>query len=138
MKKIALIIESVSENEVWGRVQYEDNLIVEEASSIPSLEKKMKKLLKDFHGLKPQEVDFDLQYDIAGFFDQNKFLKATAIAELAGLNDSLMRQYSSGKKFPSFERVKQIEEVIHKIGRELINIKLAAKNPEREELSPGL
>ncbi len=135
MKKIALIIESAKENEVWGRVLYDDNLIVEEAGSIVELEKKMKKLLKDFHELEPKEIDFELQYDITGFFDEKKFLNTTVVAAKAGINGSLMRQYASGKKYPSLERAKQIESVIHSIGKELISVKLATKSQGKRNLS---
>ncbi len=50
-QKIALIIESSSEGDVWGRVHYDDNLIVESAADTEKLSRKMKKLLLDFHSL---------------------------------------------------------------------------------------
>lgn len=127
METIALIIESAQEGELWGRVLFDDNLIVESASSLPELENKMKALLKDFNALDPKEINFELQYDIAGLFDEKKFLNAAVIAERAGINKSLMRQYASGIKFPSFERAQQIERVIHELGKEMISVKIATK-----------
>ncbi len=127
MQLIVLIIESAKEGEFWGRVLYDDNLITESASSLPELERKMKTLLKDWHELDPKQIEFDLQYDIAGLFDEKKFLNAAVIAERAGINKSLMRQYASGIKFPSFERAKQIERVIHELGKEMIGIKISVK-----------
>ena len=44
MKKLLLIIEK-DKGKLWGRVNYKNNLITDYASSIPSLEKKMAKLL---------------------------------------------------------------------------------------------
>ena len=126
MKRIALIIESVQEGQYWGRVHYEDDLIVEEASSLELLERKMKNLLKDFHGLNPKTIEFDLQYDIVGLFEEKNFLNVSAIAQLAGINSSLMRQYTAGKKFPSFERASKIISVINEIGKDLRNVKLAS------------
>lgn len=127
METIALIIESAKNGEIWGRVQYDDNLIAESASSVSYLERKMKALLKDWHALDPKKISFDLQYDIAGLFDEKKFLNAAVIAERAGINKSLMRQYASGIKFPSFERAKQIEQIIHELGKEMIGIKISVK-----------
>jgi len=127
MQTITLIIESAKDGELWGRVHYDDNLIVESASSIPELESKMKTLLKDWYSLDPKEISFELQYDIAGLFEEKKFLNAAVIAERAGINKSLMRQYASGIKFPSFERAKHIELVIHELGKEMIGIKIAVK-----------
>lgn len=127
MNKIALIVENAKENEFWGRVHYDDDLIVESASSVPDLEKKMKKLLHDFHDLNPKEIEFDTQYDIASIFEEKKFLNSAFIAEKTGINKSLMRQYATGKKSPSFERAQQIVYAINQIGKELTSIKL----PER-------
>lgn len=127
METIALIIESAKDGELWGRVQYDDNLITESASSVPELERKMKALLKDWHALDAKQISFELQYDMAGLFDEKKFLNAAVIAERAGINKSLMRQYASGIKFPSLERAKQIERVIHELGKEMLGIKISVK-----------
>ena len=127
METIALIIESAKDGELWGRVQYDDNLITESASSVPELERKMKALLKDWHAVDAKQISFELQYDIAGLFDEKKFLNAAVIAERAGINKSLMRQYASGIKFPSLERAKQIERVIHELGKEMLGIKISVK-----------
>ena len=127
MEKIPLIIESVNEGEFWGRVHYIDNLIVENASSILELETKMKGLLKEWHSLEPKEIGFDLHYDIAGLFEEKKFLNTAVIAERAGINKSLMRQYASGIKSPSYKRAKLIEQVIHELGKEMLGIKISTK-----------
>lgn len=127
MEKIALVIESAKDKEFWGRVLYDDNLIVDEASSVAELEDKMKVLLKEFHQLDPDNIAFDLQYDISGLFEEKKFLNAAVIAERTGINKSLMRQYAAGIKSPSAERAKEIERAIHELGKELLHIKLSIK-----------
>ena len=131
MIKIPLVIESAKENEYWGRVLYEDNLIVEDASSIIELEEKIKLLLYEFHQLDPNKITFDLQYDIVGLFEEKKFLNAGVIAERAGINKSLMRQYAAGIKNPSAERAKEIERAIHEIGKELLVVKLSTREKLR-------
>jgi hypothetical protein len=83
-QKIALVIESSSDGDVWGRVSYDDNLIVDSAADITRLAKKMKKLLHDFHSLKVDEIDFEIQYDITGLFEDKKFLNASVVADLPG------------------------------------------------------
>lgn len=127
MKKIELVIESAKEKEFWGRVLYDNNLIVEQASTISELEGKMKMLLKEYHELNSNNISFDLKYDIAGLFEEKKFLNAAVIAERTGINKSLMRQYAVGIKFPSAERAKEIERVIHEFGKELLQIKISSK-----------
>ena len=51
-------------------------------------------------------------------------LKISSIAKKAGINESLMRQYASGKANASEERAKIIENAIHELGQELISVSL--------------
>jgi hypothetical protein len=116
--QIILIIEKADEGYL-GRVEYQDNLIVDEANDIPSLEKKIRKALKNFHGLNPDEIEFDYRYDLTVLFEKFNYLKISIVAELAGINASLLRQYVTGVKHPSAAQAKKIEDTIHKIGKEL-------------------
>ncbi|MBY0480463.1 MAG: hypothetical protein K2Q21_03825 [Chitinophagaceae bacterium] len=130
--KIALVIESSSANSIFGRVSYEDNLIVDSAPNLEALAKKMKKLLKDFHHLKPESIEFEIQYDITGLFDSKNYLNATAVAEKAGISKGMMRQYTSGKKYLSHERAILIQKTIHDLGKDLQQTKLAIPIRKRE------
>ena len=67
---------------IWGRVTYKKNLITDYASSIGALEKKMAKLLYDFHGI--SSPVFRHSYDLTVFFEEFNYLKQSKIAELAG------------------------------------------------------
>ena len=49
-------------------------------------------------GKTPYEVEFAYQYDLQSYFDYFSFLNVTEIAKRAGINPSLMRQYTSGVK----------------------------------------
>ena len=100
MQPITLTVEK-SQGELWGRVNYEDNLIVDAASKLDGLERKMKKQLKDFHDVDSKDVVFKIQYDLAALFEQFSYLKISAIAEKAGLNAALLRQYVTGIKHAS-------------------------------------
>lgn len=125
MKKIALIIESASDGEIWGRVHYDDDLIVDSAGDVEELKNKMTAQLMEFHDLKKGQIDFDIQHDISGLFDHKDYLNITSVARLAGINPSLIRQYASGVKSPSTERLKAIQTAVHSIGEDLRRIKLA-------------
>jgi transcriptional regulator with XRE-family HTH domain len=125
MNKIALIIESASDGEIWGRVHYDDDLIVANAKDIEQLKNEMAKQLVAFHDLRKSQIHFEIQYDISGLFDHKKYLNISSVAKLAGINPSLMRQYASGVKNPSTERLKAIQTAVHSIGEELRRIKLA-------------
>jgi transcriptional regulator with XRE-family HTH domain len=92
---------------------------------MPLLQRKIKNLLRDFHDLDRAAVDFDLAYDLTALFAEKQYLNLSGIASKMGINRSLMAQYAAGKKHPSFERAKEIENVIHDLGRDLLQIKLA-------------
>jgi len=125
MKPLMLIIEK-SQGELWGRVHYEDNLIIDAAKSREGLERKMKKLLKELHHVDPKEVVFEHQYDLSALFEQFSYLKISAIAEKADLNPALLRQYVTGIKHASPKQAQKVEDAIHKIGRELSGIAVYA------------
>ena len=47
-------------------------------------------------GKEVPELEFTYKYDMQSFFDYFSFLNVSKVAELAGINPSLMRQYTSG------------------------------------------
>ncbi|SDG81392.1 hypothetical protein SAMN04487996_123106 [Dyadobacter soli] len=59
---ITLVIET-GYSSVWGRVQYDDNLIVDEAATVEGLQSNMAGLLLEFHDLKPGLYEFSIEYD---------------------------------------------------------------------------
>ena len=124
MKKLLLVIEKSKDGKLWGRVELDDDLIVDAAVSSDELEKKMKKLLQRFHQIEPSEIKFELAYDLTALFSQKDFLNVSAIALKAGISPGLMRQYVAGFKYPSPERAKVIEHIINSLGRELMKIKV--------------
>jgi hypothetical protein len=122
--KLQLILEKEG-NKIWGRVSVNDNLIFDSASSLKALEKKIRVALKNSEGL--VNVEFEYAYDLTFFFEQFNFLNQSRIAELAGLNPSLIRQYSSGNKQPSAEQVEKIQNAINLMASQLVSVKLASK-----------
>ncbi len=123
MAKINLIIEKGEDGKLWGRVNFRNNLLTDFASTVEILEKKMHKLVKEFHGIDPV---FDHAYDVSAFFENFDFLNQTRIADLSGINPGLLRQYASGVKHPSVQQAKKIEAVIHKLAKELKSVSLYA------------
>jgi len=127
MKVIPLIIEKGNDSEIWGRIDFEKELIVDFANSVEELEKKMKNLLLDFFEISSDKIKFRLEYDLTVLFNHKNYLNISAIASKAGINASLMRQYATGKKFPSEERAKKIEGLINEIGKDLLSVKISTK-----------
>lgn len=116
---IPLTIERQGGKELWGRVEYNGNLITDFAETVSELEAKIKGLLMDFEELAPEQVAFAHQYDIYALFQKFDFLKISNVAEHAGMNPGLLRQYVSGVKSPSAEQAKKIERTLHNLAAEL-------------------
>ena len=125
MKNISLIIENAKDGEVWGRVNYEDDLLVENANNTEQLQIKMKELLSDFHDLQPDAINFEISYDLSAFFENFAYLKISEIAKYAGLNASLLRHYVAGSKTASKAQVLKLQEAIRRVGTELIQVNFA-------------
>jgi ribosome-binding protein aMBF1 (putative translation factor) len=123
-QKLQLILEK-EDGKLWGRVSVDGNLVFDSASSLIALEMKLKKALKDFEGL--EDVEFDYAYDLTTFFEEYSFLNQSKIAELAGINPSLIRQYSSGHKQPSKEQLEKIEKAIRVLAEKLKSVQLSTK-----------
>ena len=94
-----------------------------------------KKYTLDHFGIRWEELDEDLSYD--GFFHdkiaKSSFIETfknlyginiSAISRRAGLPQSLMASYVCGIKNPSAERKKEIENVLHQLGKELLAVRL--------------
>lgn len=81
-------------------------------------QKEIKELLQEEGKLMP-ELEFVFQFDIGSFFDYYSYLNMSGVAKKAGINASLMRQYSMGIHEPSKKRKQQILECLHQIAKEL-------------------
>lgn len=101
----------------WGRILKDDNLIVDCADSQEKLIEQMTKLVD-------ANVKFTIDYDLQSFFEDFSYLKMSKLSAISGINDSLMRQYATGQKFPSTKQVAKIQAAIEQIIRELSEVKL--------------
>jgi hypothetical protein len=121
IRPLQLVIEKHN-GKLWGRVKLNGNLMVDYAGNLVTLKKKLIKLA--YTTEKIQIEDFEVSYDLVAFFESHVYLTINDIALRVGINNSLMRQYAAGIKYPSESRVKQIEDAIRLIGKELSKVKL--------------
>jgi len=104
--------------------------------SIKNFESELKESL-DFHieGFEVKEpwmddylsgnYKFVYNYDLDSAIAKYKSVFGMAVfARIAGINESLLRQYSIGKKKPSLDQIKKMEENIHKFSQELSGLSL--------------
>ena len=138
MKALQVIIEKVDDG-LYGRIEGRKSYLpVTFGKSKSEVLQNLKGLIKDYQKhekkgdsfwlkLDTENLEFEIVYDLQSFFNEYDFLNASAIARHANMNESLVRQYATGKKHPSVEQAKKLEEVIRKLTKDLNNVSLYAE-----------
>ncbi len=133
--KIDLIVETGKDGHYWGRIEDKGFMPTGQGKSIKALIQNVKDCIEDYQQhegkndafwskIDLNNLEFNLKYDLQAFFEVFDAIKISNIAKKAGLNESLVRQYATGSKFPSIEQVKKIEKAIHDLGKELQKVKI--------------
>ena len=137
MKTLKVIIEKSDEG-LYGRIEGRKSYLpVTFGKSKKEVLQNLTALIKDYQGyekdgdsfwlnLKTENLQFEITYDLQAFFSEYDFLNASAIARHANMNESLVRQYASGKKYPSSEQAKKLEDTIRNLTKELNKVSLYA------------
>lgn len=130
------IIFEKSDDELWGRIESSDFFLSTVGKTKEEVVENLKESLEDFilhegRGLEfwkdktLNDFTFDFQYDLAEFFNEyQNILKVRGLAQLAGLNPSLLSQYSNGITHPSYTQIEKIENAIKELANSLLSIKL--------------
>lgn len=115
---VELIIEKGEEG-LWGTINYNDNLITDQADNLADLENKLLGCLKAFESVDSETIIFEHTYDVFALFQEFDFLNISKIAKYADINAGLLRQYAAGVKHPSLKQAKKIEETLHRLAGQL-------------------
>ncbi len=132
-EKATLILEKEGK-EYWVSVQdlpgcYSNGESIEEAVN------NVRDAIKEHISSKPEDIiipeifynnnlEFQIKYDLQTLFERFKVLNISALAEYAGINPSLLRQYKNGLAFASEKQKAKIVDAIHKIGSGLLEASL--------------
>ena len=73
---------------------------------------------------KAEKLGFEIVVDLTQFFELNDYINISKLANRIGINQSLLRQYAKGLKYPSIKQVEKIQRTVQKVGEELMNTKL--------------
>ena len=135
MKKVIVILEKTS---LEGYSAYLPDLpgCISTGDSLSGIKDSIQDAV-EFHieGMKEEhlkipevfQVDYELSYkmDIASLFDWfSGVLTKSGISRLTGMNPSLISQYAMGIKKPSSRQTRKIENALHRLGQELLEIEL--------------
>ncbi len=130
-ERIEVIIEK-NDGLLWGRVEDKGNFMpTPYGTTTAKVIENLKELLTDYlkhegkrdpywSKVQLNNLEFDFSYDLESYFQEHDYLKISSVAEQAGMNAGLVRQYASGVKFPSGEQAKKIRVAIKKIAKELM------------------
>lgn len=71
-------------------------------------------------GKAPYQVDFEYCYDLQSFFEYFSVFNVTEVARRAGINPTLMRQYTSGVKKAGEKTYAKLSACINDIRKDII------------------
>jgi len=130
---IKVIVEKAKDHTYWGTTQNIPGVVSAYGSSLEELKENLKNAFDDYIEVAEAEketwvkdvrkmTNWDYQMDLQAFFGLIPEVKISAIGKKAKINESLMRQYATGKAVASEARVKLIEQAIHALGQELLSV----------------
>jgi hypothetical protein len=130
--KLKVILEP-GDGEIWGRCDAPHTHITTIGKNVQQVKDNVKALVQDhimhegknqieWQGKTIESIEFDYVYDLKAFFEAFTVVKVIEVATLAGINQSLMRQYASGVKYPKIKQVKKIQIALNNLGDKLVNI----------------
>lgn len=75
-------------------------------------------------GIFSGNYEFRIKYDLQSLFASYRIINKTAFADYVGINASLIRQYAKGLAFAGEKQREKIENALHRIGNELLQVNL--------------
>ena len=130
---IDVYVEKAEDGSYWGTTQNLVGVVSAFGKSLEELKTNLNQAFLDFCETADSEnedwvtqidrnSEFIYHLDIQALFKLIPEIKISSLAKKAGINESLMRQYATGKANASEERAKQIEKSLHELGRELLSV----------------
>lgn len=128
MKKIPVVVEKASDGFFWCRTAEEINGTTMLSGCGETVAAAKKDLLDCYNEAKAdakengenfEDIEFTYSFDLISFFNYFSFLNVSDIAKRAGINPSLMRQYTSGVKNAGEKTYSRLAECIKDITKEL-------------------
>ena len=127
MKKVLVTISQASDGKYWCHTESDvyGGGLNSAGDSVRAAKEDLTVCLEearlDFveQGGEPYDVEFEYRYDLQSFFEYFSFLNVTEIAKRAGINPSLMRQYTRGIKNAGEKTYARLSACMESISKEL-------------------
>ena len=132
--KLNIILEP-GDGEMWGRIDAPNTLLTTVGNNANEVTQSLKELIQDhldnegkeqqfWQNVKVENITFEYVYDLTALFDVLSAVKINSLADLAGINQSLMRQYASGVKYPSAQQAQKIQAAVKQLGQKLLQVSI--------------
>jgi len=132
-KTVNISVEKHKDGTFWGTTQNIPGVVTAYGLTLSELKDNITIAYSDYYELaKDLEEDFfddlstnpNFKYslDLKSVFELLPEVKISNIAEKAGINSSLLRQYKTGKKNASEEQANKILDALHTLGKELLSV----------------
>lgn len=130
-RKIKVIVENTKDG--FSAYVDNDNMAVGTVGdTITELKKNMLEAINlhmEFHKLSTiKQSDITYSFNLSGFFQQYKMINAKALAERTGMQQSLLAQYTTGRKLPGEAQVERIYKTVRAIGLELMSVQFHTRS----------
>lgn len=133
-KEIVVFVEKQKDGTYWGTSQNFEGLVTSYGESFEELKTnfeeafadniELAKELEEPYAKDYEKVKFIYQMDVSSVFNLINEIKVSAIAKKAGINESLVRQYKTGKATASIDQTLKIQNAIHALGHELLSLRI--------------
>ena len=135
-KRLTIVIEKGDDDEIWGSIETPGFLYTTVGSTVEEITANLRGLVADYlahegkaspdwDGVLESDLTYEYEYDLTALFEVFNAIKINSIAEMAGINKGLARQYASGVKTASPQQAKKIEAAIHQLGERLLHVTVA-------------
>jgi predicted RNase H-like HicB family nuclease len=134
MRKLAVIIEK-GDNGNYGAYVPRLPGCISEGDTIEYLKANIKdaiaehlEALEEFNevpdGIDIKNLTFEFRLDLPSFSRAFSWINISELADKAGLNKSLVRQYTSGKKHPSEKQASLLQRALDQMANDLSKVQL--------------
>ncbi|CAM4095983.1 type II toxin-antitoxin system HicB family antitoxin [Gillisia limnaea] len=132
-KSVEVYVEKAADGTYWGTTQNLPGVVTAFGNSLEELKINLQQAYSDYLETAIEVNEewiqqilhanvFVYRLDIQALFKLIPEIKISSLAKKAGINESLMRQYATGKANASEERAKKIEKALHELGNELLSV----------------
>lgn len=130
---IQVFVEKADDGTYWGTTQNIPGVVSAYANSLEELKGNLQVAFNDYIKIAEEQNEewvtslrklknWEYKMDLQAFFYLIPEVKISAIGKKAKINESLMRQYVTGKATASEEPMRVIENAIHELGVELQSV----------------